>query len=94
MEINHIIEPERQGLWIAAGFIVALFALGLTANAIGQVLWDIQVAAGWNPFPGPSDAFYLLLGPLCGIGLVRVLRARTTVAAQRTAALDVGALGL
>ncbi len=34
MDINHIIEPERHGLWIAAGFIVALLALvlGLAAN--------------------------------------------------------------
>ena len=38
-------------------------ALGLSANCIGQILWDIQVYTGWNPFPGPSDAFFLLLAP-------------------------------
>ena len=37
MDINHIIEPERQGLWIAAGFIVALFALVLGLAAIQKV---------------------------------------------------------
>src|SRR6187402_3019559 len=35
------------------------FALALIGYAVGQVLWDVQVASGWNPFPGPSDAFYL-----------------------------------
>lgn len=38
-------------------------ALGLSANCIGQILWDIQVYTGWNPFPGPSDAFFLMLAP-------------------------------
>ncbi|MDP2108660.1 MAG: hypothetical protein Q8J67_06400 [Rhodocyclaceae bacterium] len=27
MELKHIIDPERQGLWIAVGFILALLAL-------------------------------------------------------------------
>jgi PAS domain S-box-containing protein len=68
------------------------FALGMSAYAIGQVLWDVQVVIGWNPFPGPSDAFYLLLGPMCGLGLLQALRSRSSIAAQRTAALDVGGL--
>ena len=29
MDVKHIIEPERQGLWIAATFILALLALVL-----------------------------------------------------------------
>ena len=37
MEITHIIEPERQGLWIAAGFIVALLALVVSAVAIYRI---------------------------------------------------------
>lgn len=37
MEISHIIEPERQGLWIAAGFIVALLALVVGAVAIYRI---------------------------------------------------------
>ncbi len=39
------------------------FALGMTAYALGQVAWDIQVYLGWNPFPGPSDILFLMLGP-------------------------------
>src|SRR5262245_43890006 len=42
---------------------IKLFALGLSGYAIGQVLWVFQVFSGWNPFPGPSDAFFILLGP-------------------------------
>lgn len=34
MQLNHIIEPERQGLWIAATFIVALLALSLAFAAL------------------------------------------------------------
>ena len=44
------------------------FAIGMTGYAAGQVLWDVQVASGWNPFPGPSDAFFLMLGACCTIG--------------------------
>jgi PAS domain S-box-containing protein len=63
-------------------------ALGFSGYAIGQILWDVQVACGWNPFPGPSDAFFLLLGPLCGFGLAKLLWARTDRGERRTAALD------
>lgn len=34
MDINHVIEPERQGLWIAVTFIVALLALSLAFAAL------------------------------------------------------------
>ena len=34
MEDNQIIEPERHGLWIAAGFIVALLALVVGFSSI------------------------------------------------------------
>jgi hypothetical protein len=36
MDINHIIEPERQGLWTAAGFILALLALSLALTALNR----------------------------------------------------------
>lgn len=49
------------------------FASGLSALAVGQLFWDVQVAVGWNPFPGPSDAFYVLLGPLLGMGVVSLV---------------------
>ncbi len=67
------------------------FAWGLSAYAAGQVLWDIQVAAGWNPFPGPSDALYLLLGPAVAAGLIEAMRARISGGVLRSAMLDAGA---
>jgi signal transduction histidine kinase/CheY-like chemotaxis protein len=46
------------------------FALGLLAYTLGQALWDVQVLTGWNPFPGPSDAFFVLLGPGLALGIL------------------------
>jgi len=37
MEMSHIIEPERQGLWIAVGFVVALLALVVGSVAIYRI---------------------------------------------------------
>ena len=68
------------------------FAIGLTAYAIGQVLWDVQVLSGWNPFPAPSDLFFLLLGPCCALGFVAALRAHSTPQQRLVAALDAGSL--
>ena len=68
------------------------FAVGLTAYAIGQVLWDIQVAADWNPFPAPADIFYLLLGVCCVRGLLAGLRAEVSGYRWRAALLDAAAL--
>jgi PAS domain S-box-containing protein len=68
------------------------FALGLSAYAGGQFLWDIQVALGWNPFPGPSDALFLCFGPCCALGLLASLRARGSRADWGTVAMD--AVGL
>ena len=62
--------------------------------AFGQVLWDWQVAIGWNPFPGPSDLFYSCLGPGCALGLWASLRAQTNRTQLRTAMLDAGALSV
>ncbi len=70
------------------------FAIGLTAYAIGQVSWDIQVYTGWNPFPGPSDFFYLWLGPCSALGLIAALRANTDRSQRRTIALDTIALSV
>lgn len=50
------------------------FFIGLAAYAIGQVFWDVQVYIGWNPFPAPSDIFYLMLGPCCLVGFVVAMR--------------------
>ncbi|MDQ5978902.1 MAG: hypothetical protein QG602_1876, partial [Verrucomicrobiota bacterium] len=69
-----------------------VFAWGLTAYAFGQVLWDVQVAVGWNPFPGPSDLFFICLGPACALGLWRGFCALATPAQIRTIVLDAAAL--
>ena len=64
------------------------FAVALTLYAIGQFLWDIQVAVGNNPFPGPSDLFYLWLGPCCLLGLLEALRRSVSRLEFRTVMLD------
>ena len=69
----------------------AWFAWALGAYALGQLLWDVQVAIDWNPFPGPSDAFYLCLGPGCGLGLLQLLW-RSMPGQRRTALLDIAGL--
>lgn len=68
------------------------FAWALTAYFFGQVLWDIQVAVGWNPFPGPSDVLFIALGPLVGAGFVNCLRDGASRTERRLAALDVAGL--
>ncbi|HXJ55067.1 MAG TPA: ATP-binding protein [Verrucomicrobiae bacterium] len=68
------------------------FAVGLSAYAAGQFLWDMQVAFGWNPFPSPSDSLFLCLGPCCALGLLSSLRTRASRADWGTAGMD--AVGL
>jgi PAS domain S-box-containing protein len=72
----------------------AWFARALGCYFIGQVLWDIQVVTGWNPFPAPADLFYLLLGPLALLGFGSVLRIRTAKSERRMAVLDATALSI
>jgi signal transduction histidine kinase/CheY-like chemotaxis protein len=50
------------------------FWLAAASYFVGQLLWDVQVATGWNPFPGPSDVFFISLGPLMAAGLALELR--------------------
>jgi signal transduction histidine kinase len=64
------------------------FAFGLTSLAVGQILWDLQVAIGWNPFPGPSDLFFLSLGPWLASGLLIHFEGLPSTE-KRSAALDV-----
>jgi len=70
------------------------FALGLSAYAVGQVVWDVQIAVDWNPFPGPSDIFFSCLGPGCLLGLWTSLRAHSTKEQMRTALLDASTLAV
>lgn len=65
------------------------FAIGLSIYTFGQIVWDVQVACNWLPFPGPSDLFYICLGPCLAIGLVKSLTARTEGKGARVFALDV-----
>lgn len=64
------------------------FALGLSIYGFGQVLWVAQLVSGWNPFPGPSDAAFLLLGPLVLVGLVAELRRLGSEGGSRIVLLD------
>jgi signal transduction histidine kinase/CheY-like chemotaxis protein len=68
-------------------------ALGLIALTVGQLMWDVQVAVGWNPFPGPSDGAFVLLGPLLGVGVLMLTRGQSP--ARRVAiGLDATGIGL
>ncbi len=67
------------------------FAIGLSFYTLGQILWDVQIAIDWNPFPGPSDLFYLMLGPCFAIGFYQTLK-HSRAAQVRAALLDTAAL--
>jgi diguanylate cyclase (GGDEF)-like protein/PAS domain S-box-containing protein len=45
-------------------------AIGLTAYAVGQLVWNVQTLLGFTGFPTPSDLFYLWLGPCVAAGLL------------------------
>lgn len=70
------------------------FAWALGAYALGQVIWNVQVLCQWNPFPGPSDLFYLCLGPGITAGLLASLRAKIPANRLRTVLLDIAALSV
>ena len=72
-------QNPKSFLWIS---------IGLTGYAIGQILWDIQVAVGYSGFPAPSDAFYLLLGPGILLGLIVIILDRATYSNRRLILLD------
>lgn len=46
------------------------FAIGFSAYAAGQLVWDIQTLLNYSEFPSPSDLFYLWLGPCQLVGLL------------------------
>jgi two-component system cell cycle sensor histidine kinase/response regulator CckA len=73
---------------------IAWLAAGLTGYAIGQVLWDLQVLVGWNPFPAPSDAFFLMQGAFPAIGLALAMRGFAPAGRAGIAALDVGSVAV
>ena len=68
------------------------FAWALTTYFVAQLQWDLQELLDWNPFPAPSDAIYLLMGPLCAAGFFAALAQRCGREQMRSALLD--AVGL
>ena len=70
------------------------FALGFTSYAIGQALWDLQIFLAWQPFPAPSDPFYMMMAPCCAIGMMGYLRGRVSESHRLAAALDTLSLAI
>lgn len=70
------------------------FCRGLGCYAIGQVLWNVQEALGWNPTPAPADIFYWLLGPCFTIGLAKTMGQRLTPARLNAVRLDTASITL
>lgn len=70
------------------------FFYGLVSITIGQILWDIQVLIGNNPFPAPSDAFFLMFGVCFLIGLFQTMRQHLEAKDMKIALLDAGLLSI
>ena len=70
------------------------FALGFTSYAIGQALWDLQIFLAWQPFPAPSDPFYVMMAPCCAIGMMGYLRGRVSESQRLAALLDTLSLAI
>lgn len=58
--------------------------------ALGQMVWNVQVALGWNPFPSPADLLFLAGGPLWAATVIRATFARLSRDRAYPAALDFG----
>ncbi len=70
------------------------FALGFTSYAIGQALWDLQIFLAWQPFPAPSDPFYVMMAPCCALGMMGYLRGRVSDSQRLAAMLDTLSLAI
>jgi len=70
------------------------FALGFSSYALGQMFWNVQVVLAWQPFPAPSDPFYLLFSPCIAAGFMSVLRERVGRAQRLAAILDTLSLAI
>jgi signal transduction histidine kinase/ActR/RegA family two-component response regulator len=69
------------------------FAIGLTSNALGQLVFDLQAFTPWSPAPNLSDPLFLGLGVCCVLGLAAGLGPNSPFRG-RPFLLDVTALGL
>ena len=69
----------HTGLWVGTLLVLA-----------GQLVWNLQVALDWNPFPAPADLFFLSVGPLWAATVIRATFARLSKDRAYPAALDFG----
>jgi signal transduction histidine kinase/CheY-like chemotaxis protein len=70
----------------------AWFLAGMVFQTLGQLVWDVETWLGWVPFPGPSDLFYLSLGPALAMGMWCIGRERLPASVWQTAKLDAAML--
>ena len=70
------------------------FALGFSSYAIGQVFWDLQIFLAWQPFPAPSDPFFMMMAPCCAMGMMGYLRGRVSESQRLAAVLDTLSLAI
>ena len=70
------------------------FALAFSSYAIGQLFWDLQVFLSWQPFPAPSDPFYMMMAPFCALGMMGYLRGRVSESQRLAAVLDTLSLAI
>ncbi|MBU1816013.1 MAG: GGDEF-domain containing protein, partial [Gammaproteobacteria bacterium] len=63
---------------------------GALLIALGQMVWNLQVALDWNPFPAPADLLFLAAGPLWALTVIRAAFARLSRDRTYPAALDFG----
>jgi diguanylate cyclase len=70
------------------------FTAGMFALVLGQITFDIQSWVGWLPFPGPSDVFFILLGPAFFLGFTGMLRDSLPPGRRRVVLLDLAGFAL
>ena len=64
------------------------------ALVLGQITFDIQSWVGWLPFPGPSDVFFILLGPAFFLGFTGMLRDSLPPGRRRVVLQDLAGFAL
>ena len=70
------------------------FAFGFSSYALGQMLWDLQIFLAWQPFPAPSDPFFMMMAPCCALGMMGYLRGRVSESQRLAAVLDTLSLAI
>ncbi len=63
---------------------------GAVLLTVGQLVWNLQVALDWNPFPAPADVFFLAAGPLWAFTFMRATFPRLPPGRAYPALLDFG----